>query len=195
VALAELGLDYEPVVLRAAEADETFNEINPCRRVPALQDGDQTLFESNDIVEYLLATYASAAEGGCDEPRFARSVCRPEHHWYDRQTASGIETLLDSGLILLQLRNDGITPDHSAYLRRERDRIEIILDWLEARASSEGFLPGQFSIQDMNLVISLQWSDYRGMFEWRNRPHLNAIVARYRDRPSVAETAPENAPV
>lgn len=38
-----------------------YRAMNPMRRVPVLQDGDLTLFESNTIVRYLAATYD---EGG-----------------------------------------------------------------------------------------------------------------------------------
>lgn len=193
VALAEKNLEYREEVVRGATAPLSFNEINPCRRVPALVDGDQVLFESNDILEYLLRAYSSDAPSPDGIP-FAAELARPEHYWYDRQTLSGIETMLDCGLTLLQLRNDDITAEQSKYLGRERARIDMILDWLESRATSEGFLPGVFSIHDMNFVISVQWADYRSMFEWRGRPKLDAIVDRYRARASIATTGPELAP-
>lgn len=192
VVLAEKGLEYDAVTLQAAQADASFNAVNPARRVPAFTDGDQTLFESQVIVEYLLATYPENATE--DAPPFARTVCRPDHYFDDLLVVNAIETMLDSGLVLLQMRNNGITSEHSEYLGREEGRIQVILDWLEARATPEGFAPGLFSIQDMNLVITLQWCDYRGMFDWSGRPNLGAIVERYADRPSMASTVPELAP-
>ena len=193
VALAEMNLDYQEQEIRGATAPASFNEINPCRRVPALADGEQVLFESNDILEYLLDTYPAAAQIPDGIP-FATELARPDRYWYDRQTLSGIETMLDCGLTLLQLRNDDITAEQSKFLSRERSRIDVILDWLESRATQEGFIPGIFSIQDMNFVISVQWSDYRSMFDWRGRPKLDAIVERYRERASIAATVPELAP-
>ena len=193
VALAEKQLEYKQEIIGGPDRPAGFNDINPCREVPALEDNGQAIFESNDILEYLLRTYPENGPSDDGIP-FASQMCRDDHYWHDRQTLSGIETMLDSGLTLLQLRNNGITPDQSDFLKRERARIDVLLDWLEKRATSEGFLPGTFSIQDMNFLISVQWSDYRGMFEWRGRPNLEAIVARYSERPSIASTGPELAP-
>ena len=197
VALAEMGLDFKAESIQAAQAPSSFNALNPCRRVPALMDGEQALFESNDIIEYLLRTYPGSepSSPAPDGIPFATELARADNYWFDRQTLSGIETMLDSGLTLLQLRNNGITADQSEYLARERSRIDVILDWLDSRGTPEGFIPGRFSIQDMNLVIAVQWSDYRSMFEWRGRPNLEAIVERYRNRISIATTVPELAPV
>jgi len=189
VVLAEKGLDYEKEVLHFGSAPKSADAVNPARRVPVLVDGDRTLFESNVIIDYLLQTYPDNAAP--DRPPLAPALARPEHRWDDWQTLVGIETMLDSGLNLLFLRNDGITPEHSPFLARELNRTQVLLDWLEGRATPEGFIPGQFSIQDLNFVIAVQWSDYRHMFPWRGRPRLEAIVERYRERPSVAGTVPE----
>jgi glutathione S-transferase len=193
VVLAEKGLGFDAVETRGADAPASFNVLNPCRRVPALQDGERMLFESNDIIEYLMSVYPDNADS-VDGIAFATQLARGDHLWGDRQTLSGIETMLDCGLVLLQMRNDGITTDDSAFLTREASRIDVILDWLEARATPEGFIPGVFSVQDLNFVISVQWADYRKMFEWRGRPKLEAIVERYRQRPSMAASMPELAP-
>lgn len=192
VILEEKGLDYEAVTIQAADADTSFNALNPARRVPAFVDGELTLFESNVIVEYLLKTYPQNMST-TSEP-LAVAMCREEHYYSDLLILNAIETMLDSGLTLLQMRNNGISADQSEYLQREQGRIQIILDWLEERATSAGFVPGVLSIQDLNLVIALQWCNYRGMFDWSGRPTLQDIVDRHAERPSMVNTGPDAAP-
>ena len=131
VILEEKGLDYEAVTIQAADADTSFNALNPARRVPAFVDGELTLFESNVIVEYLLKTYPQNMST-TSEP-LAVAMCREEHYYSDLLILNAIETMLDSGLTLLQMRNNGISADQSEYLQREQGRIQIILDWLEER--------------------------------------------------------------
>lgn len=195
VVLAEKGLEYTEEVLQFAAAPASYNAINPCRRVPVLTDGDVTLFESNIMIEYLLTTYPDASAGDGDgDPPLATTMTREAHHWDDSLTLNAIETMQDSGLMLLQMRNNGITAEQSEFLGRERSRIDVILDYLEARATPEGFIPGVMSIQDLNLVIALQWAAYRDIFDWVGRPTLAAILARYESRPSLASTGPELAP-
>jgi glutathione S-transferase len=83
-----------------------------------------------------------------------------------------------------------------AYLQRQHSRIQYGLDWLETRATPEGFAPGLFSVMDLNLLCHLEFSEARGdIFPWRGRPNLEAMVAHHADRPSVKTTAPDVKPV
>ena len=63
-ALAELGLDYrtEKVQSRTGQTrTETFDRLNPRRKIPVLQDGELTLTESAAIVTYLAERYSGPA--------------------------------------------------------------------------------------------------------------------------------------
>ncbi|WP_376090475.1 glutathione S-transferase family protein [Roseomonas sp. CCTCC AB2023176] len=54
--LEEMGLDYEPVPVDTRKGEQhapEFLAINPNSKVPAIVDGDQTVFDSNAIVLYL----------------------------------------------------------------------------------------------------------------------------------------------
>ena len=56
----ELGLPYELVSFKLGERkmrEPDYLGIHPMGRVPALEDGDTTIFESGAIVEYVLAKY------------------------------------------------------------------------------------------------------------------------------------------
>ncbi len=70
-----LGLEIEVVWMDVTQGDlskESFLEVNPCGKVPVLQDGDLTVWESNAILVYL-----SVIGGGGlfpDEPRGRANV-------------------------------------------------------------------------------------------------------------------------
>ncbi|MBI4082187.1 MAG: glutathione S-transferase family protein [Candidatus Lambdaproteobacteria bacterium] len=193
VMLAEKGLEC---TLNESPADERLESpwaerISPCGRVPVLDDNGRVLFESNAILDYLLTQYPDTPRNA-PKPPLARTLVRPEQRWDDTQTLIAIETMLDSGLNLLQLDRTGVRPAQSTYLGREQRRIQRILDWLEPRATPEGFVPGVFSVLDLNFIISVQWSDFRSMgFEWQKRPTLAKLVAFHAKRPSIATTGPE----
>jgi glutathione S-transferase len=188
IVLAERGLPFEPALIEVDSAPEEFYRANPNRRVPCLLDDGHALFESNVIIEWLLRVPGGKASG--EKPPLARSLTRPEHHLDDLLLLTTIETLFDSALNTYGLLRDGINAEQSHTLRRELKRIESELDWLEARVGPQGFIPGVFSIQDLNLTVALQWLDFRKPAPWRGRPGLEALVSRYEGRASVRATLP-----
>jgi glutathione S-transferase len=188
IVMLEKGLPFEGKVMDTASPPAEFVRHNPNLRVPVLLDGGRTLFESNLIVDYLLRSHPAQGAGS---PPLAGALTRPERHWEDSTVLNVVETMLDSGINLYQLTvRSGVNADKAAYLRKERERIQSCLDWLEARATPEGFTPGVFSIADLNLVCALTWAEFRKPFDWAGRPRLAATVDRYRARPSVNSTQP-----
>lgn len=187
IVLREKGLACQETAMDTASPPPEFIRHNPNLRVPVLVDGERTLFESNIIVDYLLRKDAALPKGS---PPLATAMTRPETHWNDLLVLNTIETLLDSGINVFQLRRSGVSADQAAYLRTEARRMQSGLDWLEERATLEGFAPGVFSIQDLNLVCALHWVNFRKPVELHPGPKLSAILERYGARPSVAATMP-----
>jgi len=190
VLLAEKELAAEEVRVNTAEAPGDYASINPNLRIPALQDGPLTLFESNLILDYLLCTYPDNPKSQ-PQPPLAPGLYRERQRWADLTVLVTVETMLNSGINVLQMKRSGVEPEQAPYLQKELSRIQHDLDWLDQRAGNEGFAPGLFSIQDLNLMCALQWFDFRHICTWRGRPHLEAIVKRYEGRPSIATTAPK----
>ena len=190
VMLAEKGLEYknQPTPTDRLQ-DDYWTRVNPCGRVPALDDNGRVLFESNVILDYLLTRYPESPKDA-PRPRLVTSLVRPEKRWEDTETLVAIETVLNSGLTMQRFgRNSGVDTE-PPYLAREHKRVQSILDWLEKRATPEGFVPGWFSVLDLNLVITLQWVDFRKVFEWRGRPNIDKLVAFHEKRPTIPPTHP-----
>src|SRR6185369_15479944 len=55
MALEEAGADYEVVNIHPRRRDEpaSFAEVNPLKRVPALREGDVTVYETGAVLLYL----------------------------------------------------------------------------------------------------------------------------------------------
>lgn len=96
--------------------------------------------------------------------------------------------MTDSIMNLRQMKMSGLELERVTYLRRQRERIDRCLDWLNMCATRDGFKPGQFSIMDLNLICALGNVDNHKSFEWRGRPSLDASVARFSKRPPVQST-------
>jgi glutathione S-transferase len=190
IVLTEKQLEHEREKHTFARDFAELPSINPCLLLPVFMDGDVCLWGSNLINEYLLRRYPHVPPNSPD-PRLAETMTRPDHHWEDARVLATLETMTDSIMNLRQMKMSGLEPEQVVYLRRQRDRIDCCLDWLDTRATADGFAPGAFSIMDLNLICALGNVDNQKSFEWRGRPNLEALMARYADRPSVKVTAQE----
>jgi glutathione S-transferase len=190
ILLTEMGTEHQAIEISPGSMEtgslfgEEYEALVPSMRIPGIRDGDEIIFESNFILAYLLEKHPMTQSTG-DQPPMATVMVRSTHQWQDNMVLATIETLLNSAINLTILKRFGVDVDGVPYLRREQARCQSCLDWLEARATPEGFIPGVFSIADINLMCALQWFDDRDIIPWWGRPRLETIVARYQNRPSV----------
>ena len=187
IVLIEKGLAFEQDVNDAMRPIGDIRQHNPALQVPVLYDGDLQLFGSNLIEEYLFVTYPETpALAG--QPPLAPSITRPDHHWEDRLTLTAIESFADTLVGLRLLLGDGSSD--LPYVQRQRERLSSLLDWLEPRATAEGFWPGVFSVMDLNLMCPLFFGEKRGTFQFRTGrwPLITRMIDGWQGRPSIIAT-------
>lgn len=183
IVLAEKGLAYEP----ATDVGPVEKMPGPTLAIPVLEDGDLQICESDLIVEYLLRTYPQTATSA-DMLPMSPWLARPDRHWQDMTTLATIATCANSMINLRMMFPDGITPENSDYLARQKTRVERCLDWLEAHVTDEGFAPGWFSVMDIAFICPMVYCETRDVMAWRGRPRLEALFARHKTRPSLLAT-------
>jgi glutathione S-transferase len=163
--------------------------LGPTLAVPVLDDGGRRLWESDLIIDYLLKTYPEAkAADDVANPPLSPWMTRPDRHWDDATVLATLASLAASIVNIRLMRNDGITPENSGYLARQKTRIERCLDWLEERVTDEGFAPGWFSVMDVAFLCPVAFCEAREIMPWRGRRKLDALFDRYRSRPSLLAT-------
>jgi glutathione S-transferase len=185
IVLAEKNLPYE------ADVDDRVRPIDeapgPTLAVPLLIDGDLRIWESDLIVDYLLQTYRDEQPPDGDPP-LSPWLARPNQHWQDMTLLATISTYANSLINLRLMLVDGITPENSDYMLRQRTRVERCLDWLENHVTDEGFAPGWFSIMDIAFLCPTGYCEARSIMPWRGRPKLEALFDRHQSRPSLLAT-------
>lgn len=188
IVLAEKNLAFDADVVDGLRALGSMPA--PTQAVPVLEDGALCLWESDLIVDYLLRTYPDSKPPVADvvHPPLSPWLARPEFHWQDMATLATIASCAESLVNLQLLKPDGLGPQNSEYLARQKARFERCLDWLEQRVTDEGFAPGWFSIMDIGLICPIVYCEARNVMPWRGRPKLEALVARHQSRPSLLAT-------
>jgi len=180
----ELGLDYETVEIAAEEAavSPVLLAVNPFGKVPALADGDLTLWESYAINHYLARRY-----GGDLGPRDLAEEGQMLSWAFLAATALEplAEVVLLNGFWAEEAERD------PARIPPAMQALERPLAALEAHVDRAGHLVGErFTVADIDLVSVLGWvaigggdlSPYQATVAWLARcgarPAARRVLAR-----------------
>jgi glutathione S-transferase len=183
-ALEELGVPYESVLLDAAKKEHrqaAYLAVNPNGKVPALVDGDCTLFESVAILLHLADRHgvekALWPKAGPDRATATSWTVWSivELHAYGRQYVyHGLDSPVSYG-----------PADRSAaaaeYCLGHHRRM---LDMLEARLEGREHVMGGFSLVDVPIASTLAFLSSLGVAEIRARPRLAAYLESCTGRPA-----------
>lgn len=144
---------------------------SPTKRVPYLHDGPLALTDSAAIIKHLRNR--------------AGQTFLPDVADYNRFCM--INTALDTTVNLFLLEKEGITPESSAYLARQSQRVASILAQLEKLS-----LPEQppFSDVELRLACYLAWGLFRKRFSLENHPNLTRFLDAANRYEPFAVTAP-----
>ena len=194
IILEEKGLPYEQINIDPEFLPTGFGEMNPNLRASLLIDGDEHVFESNNIVDYLLRMYPGCQSETPSLPPLAETMTRPEHHINDAKILETIETILNAsvniGLFALSNINPADIKPWGWPWERDPERIQSCLSWLDKKATPEGFAPGVFSIMDLNLVCAFRMLTRMTNEDWSSYKNLSALHEFFILRPSVVKTDP-----
>lgn len=167
IALLETDLACEFV-----ESDaRTSAERSPTQKLPFLQDGEQLLTDSCSILRYIREK--------ANQPFF------PSLRDYDDFCLTN--TLMDSAANLFVLEKDGITPEQSPYLERQRRRIDTSLDALSQRPLTQN---APYSDFELRLGCVLGWARFRDRFSFTQYPALAEFYENLGQYAPFAQTTP-----
>ncbi len=189
LALEEKGLEYQPQLLSFQAGDvktPQYLAISPHGKVPALVDGDLTLYESQAILEYLDEQYPSQPLLPANPA--ARALARVEE----------LECIVYFAEVFLKVaRQAFFTPpdkrDEQA-LTEARSPLRALLFDLETRAAKRNgnFVMGtDFTRADVSWIPFVEISARAGVdLDAATMPWLSAWRTRMRSRPSYDRTYP-----
>jgi glutathione S-transferase len=152
-ALEELGVPYEDVPTHfASDAKKPdFLAINPNGKVPALVDGDVTLFESMAINLYLARKYDTKGlypKSPADEARAIQWS-----FWGMTETEGALQQVLLNRMFLPEAQRD------EALAKAGEEKLAQPLRVLDGALSGKKFLLGDsFTIADLNVASVLAWA-------------------------------------
>jgi glutathione S-transferase len=176
----ELGLPYELQSFKLGDASMRapgYLKVHPMGRVPALEDGETTLFESGAIVQYVLAKYGNG--------RLAPEASAPEFpaylqwlHYAEGMIMPPVNTIVVETILLPpERRNQGNVDRATKLLSRMLSAVDGGLDGRE-------FLAGSFGGADIMtghacIVASRLGADIT------DKPNVARYIERLNARPAL----------
>lgn len=177
--LEELGLRYDLNKMSFHPKDlksEEHRARHPLGRVPVLEDGEVTLYESGAIVEYVLERHAPGRlKPAVDAPEYP--VYLQWFHYTEGMVMPPINTIVVHTLLLPEERRDATVLGQARRLLTKS--LGPVNDALEGR----DYLIGDFSGADIMLGHACFMASRLGCVP-EEMEHLKAYVQRIADRPA-----------
>jgi glutathione S-transferase len=176
--LEELQVPYENVKVSFIEESRKpeYLKINPNGHIPALQDGDLTLFESLAINLYLARKYdkglwPKTIEG--EAKAFQWSI------WAMTELEEPLLTTLLHRSFLAEEQRDPKKAADAA------ERFKTPLKVLESQLSGDYLAGKDFTVADLNVASVLSWAPLAGL-DLSSAPKTQAWLGRCTGRPGYA---------
>ncbi len=176
----ELGLPYELESFKLGDPSmraPDYLKVHPMGRVPALDDGAVTIFESGAIVQYVLAKHgAGRLVPDLDSPDFAAYL--QWLHYAEGMIMPPVNTIVVETILLPEERRNQTNVDRATKL------LTRMLGAVESGLEGREFLAGAFSGADIMtghacIVASRLGADLSGA------PNVAAYVERLNARPAL----------
>ena len=181
--LEEAGLEYDPVPVDTRQGEQFSAELtalNPNNKVPVIQDGDVTVFDSNAILLYL------AEKTGRFLPE-ATPAARGEFLSWLMFTATGIGPYSGQAVHFRHFAPEPKDYAHRRYQFEARRHYGIA----DARLADRRYMLGDnYTIVDMGLWGWTRMVPYvMGEDAWETMPHLKRWFDEISARPAALRAA------
>ena len=183
----ELDLPYEleQFNLGAPEMrSPEYLKVHPMGRVPALEDGDQTIFESGAIVQYVLAKYGDGAlVPETDSPEFGDYL--QWLHYAEGMLMPQINVLVVETVFLSEERRNQVNIDRAMKL------LNRMLVAVDAHLAGRDYLAGEFSGADIMTGHACSVSKRLGA-DVSELANVTAYIERIEARPALVAAREHN---
>lgn len=181
--LEETGIEYNAKSINFREKEhksEDFLKLNPNGKVPALTDGDFTIWESMAINMYLAEKYKPILMGSSAQERGL------VYQWSIWSLGDLQTPLIDIFIQMVFVPEDKRDMDK---VQKAKAKLPSLLNTIETRLSETKYLAGeQFTLADLNTAsvidicnhINYDFSEYKNLKTWINSLEDREAFQKYK---------------
>ena len=168
--MENIPFDFKEINIYEKPGSEILKKINPINQIPVLVHGEETIWDSRIIFNYL------------NEKHQFESM-----DWEDQNRLTAIDGALNAGVALLLMKRSNIDINQDFMIvNRHKERIESILDYLKPYVENEAMKNWNFNI--MSIYSFLDWGLFREILDLSHRPLYEKFMEIHRNRPIVQST-------
>ena len=182
--LEELGLKYEIekyfVGDRALRTPEYY-KVHPMGRIPVLEDGDVSIYESGAIVQYLLARYGKGRYmPDVNDPLFPE--CLQWIHYAEGSIMQQVNVLVVETILLPPEKKNDINVARASKL------LNVALKNVDNRLQDRDYLVGNFTAADI-MTGHACYGAKRAGADTSEMKNLNLYIDRLLERPALKKAS------
>lgn len=182
-ALEEAGAEYVTVDVHPRRRDESpaFAAVNPLRRVPALRDGDVTVYETGAVLLYVAERFPEAALAPA-----VGALARGAYLRWVTWLANSLHGVWQPVTTPRFLSDD--PAGHEGIRAQGSKKLEQAGSYLERELAGRAWCAGDaFSVADIYLYMLKGWESYADGYRLGGEA-VDAHYARVGARPAIART-------
>jgi glutathione S-transferase len=186
--LEEMGLDYQirPVDFPNRFKDKEFTAISTAGFLPAIRDGQVTMFESGAILEYLGRKYGPTplclTKEHADWPRYLQFL-----HFGEASLTAPINVTIASRFMAPEAEKDNFGSRVAVDMAVQRSRAVV------KQLEKTPYMAGQtFTAADISVSYLMNFADAFGFMD-RLDPLVLNYFERLRERPAFQRASAKNA--
>jgi len=179
--LLELGVSFDLIDTMTEEGQKELRTKNPLWKVPYFEVDDLKIWDSHTITDYL-----------CEKNKFSQfRDYNAETRIQELNLVNAIDGALDAGINLFYLNKDGVSPNQSAYLKKQNDRIASVISYVKGELKQGYFFSDrQMGRAELSLYTTLDWFDFRKVYPVAEDLDLIDFMRLHCLKTNLEKTAP-----
>lgn len=169
------GVDYkfEQINVYEDSARAEYAKLTPIKKLPLLTDGEQSIFDSHIIAQYVFAK-KQQAQPSVDVLNLV----------------SAVDAVTDSLIILFMAKRSDIeTSEDKLIFKLQLTRIPDCLTWLNEQAKQGKF--ESLNYATIALISLIDWAEFRQLYDFSDYPDLIKVRDTFADTEVVKQTYPQ----
>ncbi|MBY0515694.1 MAG: glutathione S-transferase family protein [Bacteriovoracaceae bacterium] len=170
MAMENIPYEFKALNIYEEAGAQEIHKLNPTNQIPCLIDGEQPIWDSRIILQYLSR----------------------KHHWTtpsldEENRMTAIERMMDAGVGIFMLRKSDVSLD-SFYGKRLVTRVDSVMEWLTPWMKSDE--AKKWTHTTLTLYCALDWMLFRDVHPAAKSQLALNFLSIHQNHPAVQSTDP-----